>query len=342
MRILLVGDVMIGRLVNEALKRKPTEAPWGDTLPIFKRADFRICNLECVISDNGTPWTATFKPFHFRTDSKNISVLKAAGIDAVSIANNHSLDFSNEGLFDTVKALDEAGIRHAGAGKDISTASSPALIRGVNGVNIAMAAFTDNSPEWEADETTPGVFYSPVDPHDSRAKRLFKIIREAKERAGFVIVSAHWGPNWGYRPLPAHRMFARQLIDNGADIVFGHSCHVFQGVEIYKGRPVIYSAGDFVDDYAVDETERNDESFIFIVETDGVRIKRMLLYPTMIIRFQARLPRPMLSEEIAVKMKTLSAEMGTRMKWHEEGEGGVGGVGGEDGKVGRGFLDVLF
>ena len=93
MKILLVGDVMLGRLVNEVLKHEPPGYPWGDTSAIFKKADLRICNLECVISDKGQPWTITPKIFHFRTDYKNIAVLKKAQINMVSLANNHVLDY---------------------------------------------------------------------------------------------------------------------------------------------------------------------------------------------------------------------------------------------------------
>ena len=88
MRFLFVGDVMLGRLVNEALKRKPPNYPWGDTLPIFQENDVKICNLECVISNKGTPWTATPKAFHFQSGAKNIETLKVADINFVSIANN--------------------------------------------------------------------------------------------------------------------------------------------------------------------------------------------------------------------------------------------------------------
>lgn len=78
MRLLFVGDVMLGRVVNETLRHKPPEYPWGDTLPLFQRADLRICNLECAISDRGAPWVATPKAFHFRSDARNIAVLRAA------------------------------------------------------------------------------------------------------------------------------------------------------------------------------------------------------------------------------------------------------------------------
>lgn len=317
MRLVLAGDVMLGRLVNRAIKERPPEVVWGDTLRFFASADASICNLECVISDRGTEWAPEKKAFHFRTDPRNIEALTKARITAVTLANNHSLDFGPEAMNDTLGLLDSFGIKRAGAGRDISEASRAAYFE-AGGVSVALLSFTDNEPSWEAKEKTPGVHFVPVDPADPRAISLFEAIGEAKKSADIVIASPHWGPNWGYRPVKTHIPFARAMIDAGADIVFGHSCHVFQGVELYKGRPIIYSAGDFIDDYAVNDVERNDESFVFIVETDGTRLKRVLLYPTMIIRFEARAARGFLAEEIAIKMKNLSAELKTRLKWLEE------------------------
>lgn len=323
MRLFFAGDVMLGRLVNDALKTRPPEFPWGNTLPLFKEADARIINLECVISDRGEPWSITPKVFHFRTDAKNIDCLKIAGINAVSLANNHTLDFEYEAAFEMLNALDKAGIAHAGAGKSLEEASRPAFFKAA-GHTIGMVSFTDNEPAWEANHDRPGVFYVPVDLEDPRAAYLFKTVKEAKKKAEILIVAAHWGPNWGYKPAPDHVPFAHALVESGADIIFGHSCHVFQGIEIYKGRPIIYSAGNFVDDYAVDEIERNDESFMFFVEAEGPKIKRMLLVPTMISRFQARLARGFLAEEIAIKMKRLCEGLGTKARFDESlGEGGL-------------------
>jgi poly-gamma-glutamate capsule biosynthesis protein CapA/YwtB (metallophosphatase superfamily) len=92
LQLLLLGDCMLGRLVNEVLENAPPEYPWGDTLPILHSADWRICNLECVISDQGAPWPAYPKVFHLRSAAKNIAVLDAARMNGVSLANNHVLD----------------------------------------------------------------------------------------------------------------------------------------------------------------------------------------------------------------------------------------------------------
>ncbi len=267
MRLLFVGDVMLGRLVNETLKSMPPTYPWGNTLPVFKASDLRIGNLECVLSDRGVPWGRTPKTFHFRTDAKNGECLKAAGFNFLSLANNHALDYEYEALLDMLAHLDKAEVSYAGAGADAIQASRPALLS-AGGTTIAFIAFTDNEPDWEATDQRPGIYFVPLDRTDERALHLFDMIRKTKSTADLVIVSAHWGSNWGYQPEPGHVPFARRLIDSGADIVLGHSCHVFRGIEIYKERLILYSTGDFVDDYAVDEIERNDESFIFVVETD--------------------------------------------------------------------------
>lgn len=319
MKFLFIGDVMLGRFVNEILRGELPMYPWGNALPIFRDADIRICNLECVISNRDNPWTVTPKVFHFRSDAKNIEVLKTAGIHIVSLANNHTLDFEYEAMFEMLKILDNAGIHHAGAGINRDEASRPAFLE-MRGIKIGFIAFTDNESDWEATEEKPGVFYVPIDIEDDRAKRLFEIIRNTKKETQVLIVSAHWGPNWGHRPQPHHIPFGHTLIDAGADIVFGHSCHVFQGIEIYLSKPIIYSAGDFVDDYAVDEIERNDESFIFTVETHDSHIHMLRLYPTIISDFQATLAKQGDAKRIVLKMQGLCAGFNTPTRIDEKGQ----------------------
>lgn len=310
--LLFVGDVMIGRGVNAVLRDEGADYPWGNTLSIFRSADLRVANLECTISDRGSPWPE--KEFHFRSDAGNIAVLKAAGIDAVSLANNHSLDFGVDALADTLTLLDHAGIAHAGAGPDLAAAFTPGTLT-AGGAKIALVSFTDDRPDWEAGENRPGIAYVPVDFEEDRATRLFDTIRTARRAADIVIVAAHWGPNWGYAPPPRHIPFAHRMIDLGADIVFGHSGHVFRGVEIYRDRPIMYCTGNFIDDYAVDEDERNDESFIFVVELDGQRIRRLRLYPTTIDNCQARMAEDPHAERVALKMARLCSKLGTSARW---------------------------
>lgn len=294
MRIALLGDVMLGRLVNEALRTVPPEYPWGDTLSILGAADAVIANLECVLSDRGAPQPG--KTFTFRSDARNVAVLQAAGVCAVSLANNHSLDYGPQALIDCLASLEAAGIAAAGAGPSLTAAAAPALVplRGPqppDGLPVTLVAWTDNEPGWEAGPRTPGVFYVPVTAQgdDPREETLRSIVARTARAGQMVIVSAHWGPNWGRDPLPEHVQAARRLIDAGAAVVFGHSPHVFRGVELYRGRPIFYGCGDFIDDYLVDEAERNDLSAVSMLEYQGGRLHRLRVYPTVIRRFQARL-----------------------------------------------------
>lgn len=311
---------MLGRLVNEVLKKEPPGYPWGDTLDIFRKANINICNLECVISDKGQPWTITPKVFHFRSDSKNAAVLKKAHIQMVSLANNHILDYEEEALLDCLEILDRNNIEHAGAGINSVEASSSALLeisnkRGI--FKVGMIAFTDNEPDWEA-IGQPGVFYVPIDLKDAHAKVLIEEIKKTKKDTDLLIVSAHWGPNWGDHPQLDHIPFAKALIDAGADIIFGHSCHVFQGIEIYQGKPILYSTSNFIDDYAVDEVERNDHCFIFEAEIKGKKITGLKLYPTVIRNMQVRKAEDPELKEIVFKMIKLCDEFGTKTTWHDK------------------------
>ncbi|MDP9884579.1 poly-gamma-glutamate synthesis protein (capsule biosynthesis protein) [Sinomonas atrocyanea] len=321
MRIAFMGDVMLGRLVDERLRTAAPASVWGDTLPVLAGADLRIANLECVLARGGTPWPG--KVFHFRSAPQNVACLTAAGIDAVSLANNHTLDYGPEALLESVAALDAAGIRHAGAGADDDAAWSPAVVR-AGGLDVGLVAFTDNTPDWAAAPRSPGVAYAPVDAAHPLGRRLREVVRATRPAVDVLIVSAHWGGNWGAEVPAEHRALAHALVEDGADLVFGHSPHIVRGIEVHRGRPVIYGAGDFIDDYAVDPVERNDQSFIFMLDLggsarDGGAGPRLLLWPTLIVDRRAvlagRAARP-----IAARMERLCAALGTRAVW-EPGEG---------------------
>src|SRR3712207_5695464 len=124
----LTGDVMLGRGVNETLPDvRPVEL-WGDVLPLLSSADLRIINLECAITEHKRPWSRTPKVFHFRADPLAVEVLQAARVDACSLANNHTLDFEEQGLLDTLAHLKTAGIRYVGAGRNLEEAARPVLL----------------------------------------------------------------------------------------------------------------------------------------------------------------------------------------------------------------------
>ncbi|GAA4366883.1 CapA family protein [Agromyces bauzanensis] len=305
---------MLGRLVAEELRHHSPEFPWGDTLPLLRRADVLVGNLEFVLAVDGRPQPG--KTFHFRADPGAVASLEAAGFAIVSVANNHVLDFGTDAALESLSTLAQHGIRFTGAGPDADAARRPAVI-GRDDVTIAMLAFTDNEPDWEAGPDAPGVRHVPVDLGDPRAAALFDDVAGQREAADLVIVSAHWGGNWGVDPPPSHRRFGRALVDAGADVVFGHSPHIVRGVEVYRERPILYGAGDFVDDYAVDPVERNDHSFVFMLRTEGAAPTELRLHPTEIVDFRARLAGRH-ADAIAGEMARRCAALGTSAVWDDD------------------------
>lgn len=306
------GDVMLGRGVNSALRRMRSPAePWGDVLPLLQQADLRFVNLECALTEYAHRWTRSRKIFHFRADpAAAIAVLKAAGVDACALANNHVLDFEEMGLLDTVRHLDSAGIAHAGAGRDLVEAMAPAVLPG----DVAMVAFTDNEPTFAAGEHRAGTFFLPISLDRAVLRQLEEALGRAGEGGRRVVLSAHWGPNFVERPSGLFQSFARAAIDRGADVFFGHSAHIFQGVELYRGKPILYDAGDVLDDYAVDGELRNDWSVLFRVTFEGDRFAGLEAWPLLLGYAHVGLAQGVDRSAIIARMRRLSDELGTSLQ----------------------------
>lgn len=322
MKIALTGDVMLGRLVDQDVIQNRSVRPdalWGDVLPVMLGADCRLINLECVISDRGEEWHPMTKAFHFRARSQALEFLQAAKVDAVTLANNHVLDYGPDALSDCLQLLDQAGIKRTGAGATLQESLIPASVELPQGI-VSVVAFTDNEPEWEATATKPGVNYVAYvkrglsEPYRSR---MAQALSRARQKTGLVVASAHVGPNWGV-PSQAMQALAHDLLDMGADLYWGHSNHTPQGIECYNGKAILYSTGDFVDDYMIDQDERNDLSFLFLLETEGDRIARIRLYPTCIENLGVRLAneqeRRFLERTMAAKCKAFGTPMSVEGK----------------------------
>jgi poly-gamma-glutamate capsule biosynthesis protein CapA/YwtB (metallophosphatase superfamily) len=315
----LTGDVMLGRGVDEALRGMRPAESWGDALSVLHAADLRVINLECAITTHEYRWSRTPKTFHFRADpTRAVGVLRAARIDACSLANNHTLDYEEAGLLDTLEYLDGAGIRYAGAGRDLEEAARPAILDGPDGEKVALLAFTDNEPAFAAGGDRPGTNYLPISLEPEVLDRVEAAIADARNAgADTILFSNHWGPNMVECPRDIFRRFARSVVDRGADVYYGHSAHIFQGVEVYRGKPILYDTGDFIDDYAVDERLRNDRSFVFLVSVEGGKFRRLELFPVVLSFAQTGLATGGEREEILRRMERLSAELGANFVRHE-------------------------
>jgi poly-gamma-glutamate capsule biosynthesis protein CapA/YwtB (metallophosphatase superfamily) len=225
--------------------------PWGDALQVLddEAPDVRVINLETSVTHSAD--FAPGKPVHYRMSPENLPCVAAARPDVCALANNHVLDFGQGGLEDTLTALEGAGLRAAGAGRDAAEAQRPAVICVPGGRVVVFSCGTASSgipAGWTAAATRPGVDLLPS-MSGAVADGLIARARAAKQRGDVVVVSIHWGSNWGYRANRDQVRFAHRLIDGGVDLIHGHSSHHPRPVEEYRGKLVLYGCGDCVDDY---------------------------------------------------------------------------------------------
>ncbi|MEX2980402.1 CapA family protein [Streptomyces sp. C36] len=268
--VALAGDTMLGRGVAERLSEAPEAATLlSDELrAVLAGADLVVLNLECCVSDRGEHWPAPGKPFFFRAPPAAADVLAELGVDCVTVANNHALDFGFDALTDTLALLERAGVRAVGAGPDVTAAREFAVLE-AGGSRLAVIGVTDHPEDFAATADRPGVALA--DLRHGVPGWLTALIARAAAEADAVLVTPHWGPNM--TPGPPHyvRDAAPVLLEAGATLVAGHSAHVFHGV----GGRVVHDMGDFVDDYAIDDVLRNDLGLLFLVILDGAAPSRV-------------------------------------------------------------------
>jgi poly-gamma-glutamate capsule biosynthesis protein CapA/YwtB (metallophosphatase superfamily) len=254
----LLGDVMLGRLVGDGLASADDPAElWSPALrDLLADCDAVVCNLECCISDRGRRTRAIRgKPFFFRAPPKAVETLKAAAVSVAGLANNHALDFGPEALLDTLGHLRRGGIASAGAGPDDRDARSGRVVD-AGGLRLGVLALSDHPAEYAATADSPGIAYAPL--AKTVPEWASRELARLREEADLVVAFPHWGPNMTVRPSAPQRARAKDFLHAGADIVVGHSAHVFHGLERHPGGLALYDLGGAVDDYAVDARLRND------------------------------------------------------------------------------------
>jgi poly-gamma-glutamate synthesis protein (capsule biosynthesis protein) len=306
------GDVMLGRLVNEQISTTSYTYPWGDVLALLRDTDLNIINLETTLT---TSTREVPKVFNYKADPDKVQSLTEARIDVVNLANNHILDFAEEGLLETITVLDSVGIQHVGAGRNKAEAAKPVILKKKN-ITLGILGYTDNEPGWEAQEDAPGTNYIEIGKGSSRVE---KEIEKLKGNVDIVILSIHWGPNMRQRPTKEFHDFAHRTVDTGVDILHGHSAHIFQGIEIYHKGVIFYDTGDFVDDYYVTPSLRNDRSFLYLVEVDQYGLKKIELIPVLISYMQVNKATQDDYRETVRRMRRLSEEFGTTISETDQG-----------------------
>jgi capsule synthesis protein PGA_cap len=248
---------MLGREVARRLSAGDPAGVWSQELrSLCGSCDAVVCNLECCVSAGGErTGRIPGKPFFFRAPPAATEALAAIGTTAVGMANNHALDFGPDALADSLRHLGTAGIAAAGAGLDRDGARRGALIS-AGDLRVGLLAVSDHPDVFAAAPGSPGIAYAPL--REGLPDWLLEELARLRDEADLVVAFPHWGPNMASAPARWQRRRAADLVGAGADLVAGHSAHVFHGIGRDAGRPVLFDLGDALDDYAVDERLRND------------------------------------------------------------------------------------
>lgn len=303
--VVLCGDVMLGRGVDQILphpgdpvlyerfvddartyvslaerRNGPIPAPvdiawpWGEALVALGDAELRIINLETSVTTADT--FAPGKGIHYRLTPANLPALTVAEPDVCVLANNHVLDLGAAGLEETLSSLAHAGLTSAGAGQCHDEAARPATIALQDGrrraqVHAVAMPSSGVPADWAASPDAPGVNHL-ADASRERVEQLLDRIERHRRPGDVVIVSIHWGSNWGYEVAKEQSELAHQLIDGGVDVVHGHSSHHPRPIEVYRDRLILYGCGDLINDYegiTGHEGYRSDLRLLYLATLDG-------------------------------------------------------------------------
>jgi poly-gamma-glutamate synthesis protein (capsule biosynthesis protein) len=296
---------------------------WGEALDELDRVrpDARIVNLETAVTTSDDAWPG--KGIHYRMHPANVGCLAAARVDCCTLANNHVLDWGYRGLADTLATLRAAGIRTAGAGADAAEACAPAIIDIPGSRRVVVFSFGMDSAgvprAWSAEAGRAGVCYL-GDLASSTASAIASRIAHVKRPGDAVVVSIHWGGNWGYGVPRSQRAFARMLVENGADVVHGHSSHHAKGIEFHRGRPIFHGCGDFLNDYeGIEgyESFRSELGFMYFVTLGAPgTLATVKLVPTRIRRLRVDRARGEDAEWLAEMLAREGRSLGTRVVRH--------------------------
>lgn len=310
-----VGDIMLARKVERLMQQHGSDYPWLKVKERLLQPDLTFGNLECAISDRGTPLPG--KGIWLRASPKVLPQLENSGFDILSIANNHSLDYDAEAFLDTLNLLEQTGIATVGGGNDIKGARSPRVMT-VKGVRIGFLAYTemadifwsnDYPRKLKATETEPGVA-----PYDYEA--IIEDVVTLRDQVDLLVLSVHWGTEYSHSPSSFQREQAHGLIDAGADVIVGHHPHVVQGVEVYNGGLIAYSLGNFVFDQ--NQSDETREGLVMELKADKSGLTQANLYPVIIRESQPHFEQSSWAAGVARKVREFSLALDTKSSLEEE------------------------
>ena len=269
----VVGDMMLGRSITNKGSKNNYKNMFSGVSDLWKDSDYVAGNLECVLLDNASDCEKNDKEIHINAETKTANVLKENGFTLVSLANNHLADFKAKGVVNTLDTLDKVGLKHVGAGRNLTEAAEYDM-QEINGVKIATIAVSDIIPkDFAARDSKAGIL-------TTKTLKYYQAVKDASEKADLVIANIHWGVEYGMTETEAQQQLARNLINWGVDVVIGSHPHVLQPVEKYGDGIIFYSMGNFVFDQGWSRTKDSmvlnyyvDENGNCSFEITPIRIK---------------------------------------------------------------------
>ncbi len=304
-RVIAVGDIMLAGSAVPVLKINGISYPFRSSglAKLISTSDAAFANLEYPITMRQDRFMD--KTYLFKGLPQTLAAIKEAGFTLVSLANNHIMDYGSQGLMDTIEQCDRIGLAHAGAGADDASAGKPAVfVR--RGVRYGLLAYSLTfPPEFWAKKDRAGTYH----PHYTQIQND---IQKARPGADILMVSFHWGEELSSTPKPYQEALAHLAVDAGADMVIGHHPHVAQAIEIYQGKPIFYSLGNFVfGSYST----KVDTGFMAELAYRGLRLQEVNLYPLIVCNhttlFQPKLAEGPVARKIIKNLYRISKKYNT-------------------------------
>lgn len=332
--IMAVGDVFVNR--------PDPPSVFARVASVLRQGDVVVGNYEGLNCDRGSPIVGKIEAgsLHLRSAPDNIRALESAGFNAVSLANNHNMDYGEEGLLQSIALLDKMHIAHAGGGHNLEEAHRPAIVER-NGTRVALLSYTSvYIPGFSAQESTGGLAtirvttsYQPPDnwyyqpgfpplmtttPDPLDLQRMSNDVRRAREQADIVLVAFHWGVSWGFGKVVGYQKeLGRAAIDSGADLIMGAHPHSLQPMELYKGKLICYCMGNFVMD-GMSNAHFGADTIILKCQVKNKKISRISFIPARISdQWQPYTLDAQESTQVMKKMESISADFGTMFSMSE-------------------------
>lgn len=257
----VVGDMMLGRSITNKGSKNNYKNMFSGVSDLWKDSDYVAGNLECVLLDNPSDYEKNDKEIHINAETKTANVLKENGFTLINLANNHLADFKAKGVVNTIDTLDKVGLKHVGAGKNITEAAEYD-IQEINGVKIATIGVSDIIPkDFAARDSKAGIL-------TTKTLKYYQAVKDASEKADLVIANIHWGVEYGITETETQQQLAKNLINWGVDVVIGSHPHVLQPIEKYGDGIIFYSMGNFVFDQGWSRT-KDSMVLNYYVDKDG-------------------------------------------------------------------------